>query len=415
MSEAGTRSATSVIALALSGGGARAMAFHLGCMRALLDRGLLERVAILSTVSGGSVIGACWAYWDCDFAEFDRRLTKLLQRGLQGSIFYSAAFSFETPKIFLTFVVTAIPSALIGLLRVVLQLVHVVTRLPTAWLSGWLAGLSRRLPILGSLSTAFEHALRRKLFGNANLSDVRRPGLEVVINACDLRTETAFRFGSSRSGGWRYGRIKDNNIPVAKSVAASAAFPLLLPPLMEKFEFERNGHTSVERVVLTDGGVFDNLGVSVVEPGRSDIISVNTFAVSHIISANAGAGQASGDSSPFWWISRVGQSFSTVHRKVQDATYKRLHRYAECGELQGFGMVYLGQMDRALANPPADLVPREAVYRYPTDFVPMSRRNLDLLARRQSLLQWLAPGDGAGRAIAEQAGDQRHDTRAAEQ
>lgn len=358
------------------------MAFHLGCLRALQDRGLLERVAILSTVSGGSVIGACWAYWDCDFTEFDRRVSKLLRRGLQGSIFFSAFFSFEALKILLTIAVTGIPSAVIGLVRLILQVVHIVTRLPTGRLSSWLAGLSGKLPIVGSLSTAFEHALRRKLFGNANLSDVRRPGLEVVINACDLRTQTAFRFGSSRSGGWRYGRITDNKILVAKSVAASAAFPLLLPPLVERFEFERNGRASVERVVLTDGGVFDNLGLSVVEPGRNDAISVNTYAVSHIISANAGAGQAKGDSSPFWWIGRVGQSFSTVHRKVQDAAYNRLHRYAECGELQGFGMIYLGQIDRSLPNSPADLVPREAVYQYPTDFALMSRRNLDLLAKR---------------------------------
>jgi NTE family protein len=46
------------IALALSGGGARAMAFHLGCLRALHDLGILDRVRVLLTVSGGSVIGA---------------------------------------------------------------------------------------------------------------------------------------------------------------------------------------------------------------------------------------------------------------------------------------------------------------------------------------------------------------------
>jgi NTE family protein len=46
------------IGLALSGGGSRAIAFHLGCLRALHRLGLLDRVAILSTVSGGSVIGA---------------------------------------------------------------------------------------------------------------------------------------------------------------------------------------------------------------------------------------------------------------------------------------------------------------------------------------------------------------------
>ena len=59
------------IGLALSGGGARAMAFHLGCLRALQDRGILEKVQVVSTVSGGSVIGAAWAYGDSTFESFD--------------------------------------------------------------------------------------------------------------------------------------------------------------------------------------------------------------------------------------------------------------------------------------------------------------------------------------------------------
>jgi NTE family protein len=378
MSEAGP----SIIALVLSGGGARAMAFHLGCMRALHDRGLLERVTILSTVSGGSVIGACWAYWDCDFAEFDRRMTALLQKGIQRSIAWSVFFSAEVFKIAATIVVTAIPAALIGLARIALRLLNFVSRIPTAFLTDWLAGLSRSLPICGSLSTAFESALRRKLFGDTKLGDVKRAGLEVVINACELRTGTAFRFGSANSGGWRYGRIKNNDIMVAKAVAASAAFPVLLPPLIERFEFERKGQLSQARVVLTDGGVFDNLGVTVVEPGRDADVSIHTCSVTHIISANAGAGQSSGDSSPFWWIGRMYESFGTVHRKVQDAAYGRLHRFVESGLLQGFGMIYLGQIDARLPNRPDDLVPREAVYHYPTDFAAMSQANLDALARR---------------------------------
>jgi predicted acylesterase/phospholipase RssA len=44
------------LAVALSGGGSRAMAFHLGCLRALHQAGLLERVTIISSVSGGSVL-----------------------------------------------------------------------------------------------------------------------------------------------------------------------------------------------------------------------------------------------------------------------------------------------------------------------------------------------------------------------
>jgi NTE family protein len=67
---------------ALSDGGSRAIAFHLGCLRALHDRRLLERVGVISSVSGSSVIAACYAYWDADFETFDRRIVGLLKGGL---------------------------------------------------------------------------------------------------------------------------------------------------------------------------------------------------------------------------------------------------------------------------------------------------------------------------------------------
>lgn len=370
------------VTLALSGGGSRAIAFHLGCLRALHDRNLLDKVKVVSTVSGGSVIGACFVYWDVEFAEFDRRIVRILRNGFNRSIARSVIFSQETPKIFATIFCTAIPTLGLGSVRIVLRFIRLITELPTKALENWLAFLSRSLPIWGSLTTAFENALQRTVFGNAKLSDVKRPDVEVVINACDLKTGTAFRFGSQASGGWRYGRISNNDILVAKAVAASAAFPLLLPPLIEEFSFERAGNVIVEKVVLTDGGVFDNLGVTVLEPGRNNEVSINSFPSTHIISLNAGAGQVSGDTSPFWWLSRVSKSFETVHRKVQDGTYSRLHQYVKGGALRGFGMVYLGQIDSRLPYEPADLVRREAVRDYPTNFAPMAQNDLDMLALR---------------------------------
>jgi NTE family protein len=59
------------IGLALSGGGSRAIAFHLGCLRALHDRGVLEKISVISAVSGGSVVTALYAYGgDRDFASW---------------------------------------------------------------------------------------------------------------------------------------------------------------------------------------------------------------------------------------------------------------------------------------------------------------------------------------------------------
>jgi NTE family protein len=92
------------IGLALSGGGARAMAFHLGCLRALHDRGLLDKVKVLSTVSGGSVIGACYAYSSDDFLTFDKKLVKLLQKGIKGMILKEVLMSTQLVKILFTLV-----------------------------------------------------------------------------------------------------------------------------------------------------------------------------------------------------------------------------------------------------------------------------------------------------------------------
>lgn len=43
------------VGLCLSGGGFRASAFHLGVLKRFRELGLLSRVVLLSTVSGGSM------------------------------------------------------------------------------------------------------------------------------------------------------------------------------------------------------------------------------------------------------------------------------------------------------------------------------------------------------------------------
>jgi len=48
----------SKIGLALSGGGFRASIFHLGVIRRLEELGLMKKVSVISSVSGGSIIAA---------------------------------------------------------------------------------------------------------------------------------------------------------------------------------------------------------------------------------------------------------------------------------------------------------------------------------------------------------------------
>jgi NTE family protein len=371
------------IGLALSGGGSRAIAFHLGCLRALHDLGLLNRVQVISAVSGGAVITGAYAYSDGEFAAFEKRIENLLRRGLARGIARRTFFSANTPRALATVVVAGGAAVGTWLLRRVLSLGD---RLVGRRVPGRIHWVDRLQPPLRRWFTrthALESTLRDYLFQQKKLGDARRSSIDVVFNACELRTGTAFRFGSRESGNWRLHRVKDNNVDVAHAVAASAAYPALLPAFDEMMTFTRpDGTERHERVVLTDGGVYENLGVSCLEPGRSKDFGYNTFKTDYIISCDAGAGQFSGHEVPYGWVSRMARSFETVFRKAHDATLQRLHTYVPSGQLKGFVLAYLGQQDNSLPTIPPDLVRREDVVAYPTDFSAMPREIIERLSRR---------------------------------
>jgi predicted acylesterase/phospholipase RssA/molybdopterin/thiamine biosynthesis adenylyltransferase len=361
---------------ALSGGGSRAIAFHLGCLRALHDRGVLDRVRVVSGVSGGSVIAAMWSYWpDEDFFAFEARVLEVLGKGLQGSVARRFALGPRGPQALASALIAGGSANAVRAASATRQVVaRGLDRLPPA-------AIDPPLRRWVSRTDAFEDALVARLFGEKVMPDARRGDVDVILNACDLRTGSAFRFGSQESGTWRLGVVPQNPIPVATAVAASAAYPLLLPAMDRTWEFERRGEISKRRIVLTDGGVFDNLGTSCLEPGRSAEFSTNVVPVDYIVACDAGRGLLA-PNVPFGWTSRLSRSFEATFRKVQDGARGRLHAAVAGGELKGFVIPYLGQLDQTLPAAPPDLVPRETVNELPTNFAAMPAETIDVLARR---------------------------------
>lgn len=362
------------VGLALSGGGFRALAFHLGCLRALRDRGVLERVFVISGVSGGSLAAALYAYSDGDFDAFDSRVCGLLRGGLQLRIArraYASPRALETLAALLTSGVAAAGARTVAVGDTLLAHLTVDRQ--------------RRLitPPMRRFSSATEALVDvfETLFPEQTLASARRDAIDIVLNACELRSGSAFRFGSRESHCYRYGTVVDD-LPVALAVAASAAYPLLLPALDREFTFrDRRGEEARRRVALTDGGVFDNLGTSVLEPGRDVRITV-TYDPAYVIACDAGRGLLDDGYTPYGFVSRMRRSFEATFRKAQDGARNRLHLYAASGELKGFVFPYLGQSDRALPLIPADLPRREDVVDYPTDFAAMSDETIELLAGR---------------------------------
>lgn len=357
------------IGVAVSGGGFRATAFGLGCLRALHDAGLLPNLAVISGISGGSLVTALYAYTPGSFADFEDATVGLLRDGLQGAMIRRALA----------------PAALV---RHALAAGRVlVPRKPGGELS--LRTANR--------TDALRDELAHQVFGDRTLAQVTRPGLATVITATDLRTSNAVRFGSACSSCSAYGTITEP-VTVADAVAASAAYPLLLPAIERAYTFTRSGTGPPARQVLllSDGGIYDNLGLTVLEPGRSADHTAHVYDVDYVIACDAGRGRLPLMAGHFAGT-RLQRSFSTVHRRAQDAARAKLHDAAQSGQLRGFVHAYLGMQDGRLPIPVADLIPAAKVQDYPTDFKAMTEADVQLITTRgeqltRALLAHYCPG-----------------------
>lgn len=347
-----------MIALSLSGGGSRAIAFHLGCLRALNDRGVLQKISVVSAVSGGSVIAGLYAYWNDSFEDFHERVLGLLRRGLNRAIARRLLSVKVLPRVVAT---------------------NLISR-PLNTIAKCI-GYEPPLRRWGSRADALQEALQ-DIFGTTNLSQVMRPNLDIVFNACELRTGTAFRFGNHRSGSWRLGEIISKDILVAHAIACSAAYPLFLPAFDREYSFKKEGKIEKKRAVITDGGIYDNLGMACFEPNRDHRYSLHTYSPDFIISCSAGHGQFTGKKIPYGFFSRTQAAFESVFRKSQDGFFNRLHLHKRAGNIKGFILPYLGQQDQSLPFRPFDLIKRHEVIDYPTNFAAMCVEDINRLSLR---------------------------------
>ena len=369
-----------MIGLSLSGGGSRAVAYHLGTLRALEDLGLLDDIDVISGVSGGSVMTGLLGYTDAPFADVDRNAVAFLRRGLVMPGLKKLLHPAHIAPLLWSLAFVALPTMATDLL---------------AWSAGRLGSLFPGLRNISNVVSRWSWPLRRRysrthvlaaaiadVVGTQNCDSPTRQGKSIVFNACELRTGTAFRMNNERFGCWRYGWAPAKELCVADAVTASAAYPPFLPPFDWRKSFERNGNKDTHRVLVTDGGVFENLGVSVMEPGRHAEISVISYNPDIIIASDAGAGQFTGDTVPISWPKRMTQVVAAVTRKVQDATKQRLHDHAKAGRIDCFVYAALGQIDQRVPLKPANWVDRKDVIHYPTDFSAMSQDNIVRLSGR---------------------------------
>jgi predicted acylesterase/phospholipase RssA len=249
------------VGVAFSGGGSRAAAFHCGTLRALERLGLLDRVATVSSVSGGSVFAAGWLSsikLKERTADFLQRITGELRKGF-------VLRALMSPRVF-------------GLL--------------------W-PGYNRTDLLAGAF---------QRLCGSLKLGEL--PAIPALcINVSVLNSGQVGRFSKNGFSTFGLGPLEAGSnapvacdaFPLARAAAASAAFPVGLPPIYLR---KRRWFADVRMMgdlegqsmlALSDGGVIENLGTQTLLKSR-------TFGTPHIIASDAGTKQpAWRPGNPFYW------------------------------------------------------------------------------------------------------------------
>ena len=121
----------------------------------------------------------------------------------------------------------------------------------------------------GSISEKIAARYRKYVFGDATLQDLPDHP-RFILNATNVQSAVLWRFSKPYMGDYRVGRVKDPETALADAVAASSAFPPVLSPAeldLDPAEFaDQEGADLFDprfqhEIVLSDGGVYDNLGL----------------------------------------------------------------------------------------------------------------------------------------------------------
>jgi hypothetical protein len=255
------------LALSLSGGGVRAIGFHLGTMSMLQRLGLLEKVEILSSVSGGSMTGLGYSLSQC------------LGRPFQD--FFDDFYEF-------------------------LPQLNIIEEMMKKMVARDAPAPSGRRDMITSFANIYEEFYFKRFFGefaggksvtfDLLMNEHRKGHLkEMIFNATEFKTGSAFRFQVSEFRcliGNRNIALCNKHarqIRIADIMAASACIPVGMEPLFFPDDFhwpddkvksrhsnrherptcheinralERNLDTKLPTIALMDGGVYDNQGVA---------------------------------------------------------------------------------------------------------------------------------------------------------
>ena len=244
------------LGLALSGGGYRAAAFHLGTLKKLNELNVLNKVDVISSISGGSIIGAYYCTETRVFSDFEKTLKeKLENKNVIGYVLMSWSFI-----------------RILFLLLILLAGNTYLLFTSYAWTSIFTTPIILFLLIkyqfkIFPISKEIEKAYDNFFYNKKNLSDlIDRP--ELAIGSTNVQSCRPFTFSKRKMEDSFYAymeppiKFKNNDFPISRAVVASSCVPFAFSPVSIDKSFFKDPK-DFERVtpILIDGGVYDNQGI----------------------------------------------------------------------------------------------------------------------------------------------------------
>ena len=275
------------IGLCLSGGGYRAMLFHAGALWRLNELAFLSRVARVSSVSGGSLAAGLLAARWSRLRFVDGVADNFVDEVVAG--------------------IRALASRTLDVRAVVLGVL---------------------LP--GSPANRLAGALRRYAFGGATVQDL--PDMpRFVFNATSLQSGALWRLSKPYAWDYRVGELPWPRLPLADAVAASSAGPPYLSPFVLRLGALRPGSGEdlqvepyVSRAVVTDGGVYDNLGLETVWKNCATVLV-----------SDAGGKLGPDPDPPHFWLTQMLRVLSVVDNQVRSLRKRQLIASLRAGVRDG--------------------------------------------------------------------------------
>ena len=241
------------IGLALSGGGYRAAAYHIGTLRALNRLGILDKVDVISSVSGGSITAAYYALHQDDFNEFEKSFKEKLKKGILNT-------SWPLLLIYALVLLGAMVCTPIFLVYCPMEPCCKMVILFAIWVIILITMLDGQFLILPT-SRLIQKQYDKHFFQGKTLSDL--PDTPVLtINATEITYNRIFSFSQTKvSGGdFKETLFKKDDIPLSFAVMASSAFPGGISPIKFPTKYMTEERDDAHKPYLIDGGIYDNIG-----------------------------------------------------------------------------------------------------------------------------------------------------------